>query len=59
MSGVSYLSSTNQLREQQLSIHCKYPHSDIWICDNCNDDVDKWYMKVHHGRYNNKKHMRQ
>lgn len=42
----------------ETKINRKYPHSDIWICDECTDFGDIYYMKVHPCRHNKKKNSR-
>jgi DNA replicative helicase MCM subunit Mcm2 (Cdc46/Mcm family) len=37
------------------SLHRKYPHSDIWACDNCTFTGDWWFMEKHPCKNNSKK----
>ena len=54
VSQVSHLSS-DQKEESLSSIRRKYPHSDIWVCDNCNLSDDIHFMKIHPCKHNKKK----
>lgn len=40
-------------QKSQDTIHRKYQHSDIWVCDNCSLTGDKWFMIKHPCKNNN------
>ena len=53
-----YNSDNEKIDDIETKIHRKYPHSDIWICDDCTDFGDIHYMKIHQCRFNKKRNDR-